>query len=105
MATQTKPLVPGAAVGASEVAESGGGIVARGYWSQAWRRFRRDRLAVVSGVVIILIFFTAFIGAPLAVHILGHGPNDIVSGAVDKTTFLPVGPWTTVATGTGHQTT
>jgi peptide/nickel transport system permease protein len=104
MATQTKPLVPGAAVGAAEVAGSGG-IVARGYWEQAWRRLRRDRLAVASGVVIIMIFLMAFIGAPLVVKLLGHGPNDIISGAVDKESFLPVGPWTTVATGTGHQTT
>jgi hypothetical protein len=69
MATQQRsaPLVPGAAAGAADFAEGGGGaVVARGYWEQAWRRFRRDRLAMVSGVFIVLLTFTAFVGAPLA---------------------------------------
>jgi peptide/nickel transport system permease protein len=104
MATQTKPLVPGAAAGAAEVAV-GGDVVARGYWEQAWRRLRRDRMAIASGIFIVLLVLTAFVGAPLAVNLLGHGPNDIITGAVDKATFLPADPWSTVATGTGHETT
>ena len=34
----------------------------------------------------------AFIGAPIAAHLLGHGPNDLYSGGVDANTLLPVGP-------------
>ena len=74
---------------ARSLATATGDIRARGYWEQAWRRFRRDRIALLSGVVIILIVLTAFIGAPLAAHILGHGPNDINSNAVIN--FAPAG--------------
>jgi peptide/nickel transport system permease protein len=106
MATQQRsaPLVPGAAAGAADFAEGGGGaVVARGYWEQAWRRFRRDRLAMVSGVFIVLLTFTAFVGAPLAQHWLGHGPNDLIKGGVEN--FVPVGPWSHVATSTPGQDT
>jgi ABC-type dipeptide/oligopeptide/nickel transport system permease subunit len=106
MATQQRstPLVPGAAAGAADFAESGGGgVVARGYWEQAWRRFRRDRLAIVSGVFVVLLTFAAFVGAPLAQHWLGHGPNDLIKGGVAD--FVPVGPWSHVATSTPGQDT
>ena len=78
-------------------------IRARGYWEQVWLRFRRDRVALASGVFIVLLVLAAFIGAPLAAHLLGHGPNDLISGGVNATTFLPVGPLSHVATqGGGH---
>src|SRR6185312_12176662 len=99
MASERTTLVPGAAaVGGTsvsgEVEGSGDAIRARGYWEQAWIRFRRDRVAMASGVVIILIVLVAFIGAPIAAHLLGHGPNDINSNAVIN--YAPAGPWTTV---------
>ena len=99
MASERTTLVPGAAaVGGTsvsgEIEGSGDAIRARGYWEQAWIRFRRDRVAMASGIVIILIVLVAFIGAPLAAHILGHGPNDINSNAVIN--YAPAGPWTTV---------
>ncbi|HET7170781.1 MAG TPA: ABC transporter permease [Gaiellales bacterium] len=105
MATQQRstPLVPGAAAGAADFAEGGGGgVVARGYWEQAWRRFKRDRLAIVSGVFVVFLGLAAFIGAPLAQHWLGHGPNDLIKGGVDN--FVPVGPWSHVDAGQGHRT-
>jgi peptide/nickel transport system permease protein len=67
-------------------------VKARGYWELIWTRFKRDRLAVVSGVFIILLFLVAFAGAPIAAHLLGHGPNDQFPYGVDTTTFTPVGP-------------
>jgi peptide/nickel transport system permease protein len=99
MASERSTLVPGAAAVGSGLsgeigADSDEQVRARGYWEQAWRRFRRDRIALASGVAIILIVLVAFIGAPLAAHILGHGPNDINSNAVIN--FAPAGPWTTV---------
>jgi peptide/nickel transport system permease protein len=97
-------LVPGVAAGIGV----GGGlqtepddIRARGYWEQAWRRFRRDRIAVLSGVVIILIVLVAFIGAPIAVHLLGHGPNDINTNAVIN--YAPAPPWTHVKDANGNE--
>ncbi|HYX87723.1 MAG TPA: ABC transporter permease [Gaiellales bacterium] len=107
MATQQRstPLVPGAAAGAAEFAEGGApAVVARGYWEQAWRRFRRDRLAIVSGIFIIFLALMAFIGAPLAQHWLGHGPNDLIKGGVSATEFIPVGPWSHVVTSQGGHT-
>jgi len=99
MASERTTLVPGAAaVGGTsvsgEVEGTDDAIRARGYWEQAWIRFKRDRVAMASGIVIILIVLVAFIGAPIAAHVLGHGPNDINSNAVIN--YAPAGPWTTV---------
>jgi peptide/nickel transport system permease protein len=99
-------MVPGASVSAgvgTEIGGETGDVRARGYWEQVWRRFRRDRIAVLSGVVIILIVLVAFIGAPLAAHILGHGPNDINSNAVIN--FAPAGPMSHVQDANGNPTT
>ena len=72
------------------------GIQARGYWESIWLRLRRDRLAVAGGVFVILLFFVAFAGAPIATKIIGHGPNEpFFIGGVDADQ-LPAGPLTTV---------
>src|SRR4029450_10532517 len=42
-----------------------------------WIRFRKDKVAIASGVFIILLVLTAIFGAPLVKHWLGHGPDDI----------------------------
>ena len=55
-------------------------VKARGYWEQVWRRFRRDKLAIAGGIFIILLILVAFVGAPIAAHLLGHGPNDQFGG-------------------------
>jgi peptide/nickel transport system permease protein len=98
-------LLPGVAAGVG----LGGGlqgdledIRARGYWEQAWRRFRRDRIALVSGIVIILIVLMAFVGAPVAARVLGHGPNDINSNAVIN--YAPASPFMSVKDANGKST-
>jgi peptide/nickel transport system permease protein len=99
-------LLPGASVVVGvggELDPQDGDVRARGYWEQAWRRLRRDRVAVASGIVIIVIVLVAFIGAPIAVHMLGHGPNDINGNAVIN--FAPAGPFSTVKDANGHSTT
>ena len=72
-------------------------VEARDYWAGVWLRLRRDKLAIAGGVFIILLFFVAFAGAPIAERMLGHGPNEpfLVSGGLDAD-GLPAGPWTTV---------
>jgi peptide/nickel transport system permease protein len=93
-------LGSGAGLGAAVAIESGtdlgetqGGIRARGYWENVWRRFRRDKVAIGSGLYIIFLFLVAAVGAPLAAKLVGHGPNDIFfPGGVDKN-LLPVDPW------------
>jgi peptide/nickel transport system permease protein len=97
------PLIPSDAdaPGAYD-AEGLSGVVARSPMEQAWRRFRRDRVALASGVVIILMLLIAFIGAPLAESWAGHGPNDLITHAVVD--YQPVGPLTTVKDNNGHDT-
>ena len=41
------------------------------------------RLAIAGGIFIIVMFLVAFVGAPIASHLLGHGPNDQFCDAVD----------------------
>ena len=79
------------AVGPAEPGDELQAIRARGYWEQVWLRFRRDKLAITSGLFIVFLFIVAFAGAPLAEWLLGHGPNDIYAGGVDQN-LQPVGP-------------
>jgi peptide/nickel transport system permease protein len=72
-------------------------VKARGYWELVWIRFRRDKIALLSFGVIVLLFAGAFGGAPLAAHLLGHGPNSIFDYGTNPTTFVPVGPWTHIS--------
>jgi len=84
---------------ASDIGDDGtqSGVAARGYWEGIWNRVKRDKLALVGGAFIIVLFIVAFAGAPLAAKMLGHGPNEpfLVSGGLDSE-GLPAGPWTTV---------
>src|SRR3954463_10754383 len=89
--------VPGVAEG-----EAAADVRARGYWEQVWRRFRHDRVAVGSGIAIILLVLAAFIGAPIAESLLGHGPNDLIKGGAPN--FVPADPWSHVSTGKGDET-
>ncbi len=73
-------------------------VEARGYWELVWTRFKRDRLAVASVGFIIFLLLTAYAGAPLAAHLLHHGPNDIFANGVNQETLTPVGPWTHIST-------
>jgi peptide/nickel transport system permease protein len=72
-------------------------IEARGYWKGVWLLLKRDKFAIVGGMVILLTITSAFVGAPIAAHILGHGPNDIFGSAIDDNS-IPVGPWSHVST-------
>lgn len=74
------------------VAPPGEPIRGRGPWELAWRRLRKDRVAMLSLAVIALIFLIALC-APLIGHLIGHGPNEQFRdhGALDEN-GLPVGP-------------
>ena len=99
---RTTTVVEPLAGGGYEAEGLAGGVEARSPWQQAWRRLKRDRLAIVSGVVIIIMILLAFVGAPIAEKIVGHGPNDIISGGVEN--YQPVGPWSRVSDGKGGET-
>jgi peptide/nickel transport system permease protein len=88
-----------AAVAVESGPEMGEGLEpvrARSYWEQVWIRFRRDKVAMASGVFIVFLILVAIIGGPIASHFLGHGPDDLFFTAVNND-LLPVGPWTHVA--------
>lgn len=71
-------------------------VKARGYWELVWIRFRRDKIAVASGIFVIFLVIAAFGLAPVFSWWLGHGPNDIFGGGVVN--YTPVGPWTYIST-------
>ena len=79
-------------------------VRARGYWEQVWRRFRRDKIAIVGGITIILLILGAFIGAPIAKAILGHGPDDLFYTALSAQ-GQPIGPfsWVDNPLNPGHK--
>jgi peptide/nickel transport system permease protein len=66
-----------------------------GQWSLFWRRLRRDRFGMLALVFTVAWLAMIFVGAPVASHILGHGPNEPFPYAVDINA-KPAGPWTTV---------
>ena len=60
-----------AGLAAAVAVESGGElgeglepVRARTYWEQVWIRFRRDKIAIASGVFIIFLILTAIVGGP-----------------------------------------
>ncbi len=94
-----------AGLAAAIAVESGAGlgegtepVKARSYWEQVWIRFKRDRVAMASGIFIVFLVLVAIFGGPLAATLLGHGPNDIFFAGVNQD-LLPVGPWTHVSVG------
>jgi peptide/nickel transport system permease protein len=80
-----------------ELGEGAHAVRARGYWEGVWMRFRRDKFAIAGAIWIALIILIGFIGAPIAAHFLGHGPDKPFSGGVDSVSVLPVGPLTWVS--------
>jgi peptide/nickel transport system permease protein len=102
-ASEPEVLTSGGGLASAIAVESGFELgeldvaVARGYWEQVWTRFKRDRLAVASGLFIVFLLLVGFVGAPLASALLGHGPDDQFAGGVDSKTLLPVGPMTHVS--------
>ena len=66
---------------------------ARGQWALAWRRFKKDRLAVACGVFLLVLLFAVGPGAPLYGKLVGHGPNDLFPYAV-SVGLRPAGPLT-----------
>ena len=106
MATTERPelVSSGAGLASTVAAESHGefgiegAVRARGYWEGVFLRFRRDKFAIVGGIYVILLVLVGFIGAPIAAHFLGHGPNNQFAGGLDPQTVLPVGPLSEVST-------
>jgi peptide/nickel transport system permease protein len=50
-------------------------VVARSAWQQFWGRFRRDKVALVSGIFLILLVLSAVFGSILVEKLTGHAPD------------------------------
>ncbi|QDP97369.1 ABC transporter permease [Microlunatus elymi] len=74
-------------------------IEGRGPWKLAWQRLRHDRIAIISGIVILLIIAVA-IFAPVFVLITGHPPNEQYHQLGLTPDGLPRGPSSTFWLGT-----
>jgi peptide/nickel transport system permease protein len=70
-----------------------------GQWKLFWRRFKRDKFALGSLIVFMLVVLLCFVGYPILANTLGHGANDPFPFA-NGDALKPVGPWTHVANGT-----
>ncbi|MCW2846278.1 MAG: transporter permease [Marmoricola sp.] len=66
-------------------------IEGRGPWALAWRRLRKDKVALVSLAVIVLILLAA-VCAPLFAHVTGHPPNTQYRQSGLDESGLPVAP-------------
>jgi ABC-type dipeptide/oligopeptide/nickel transport system permease subunit len=64
--------------------------------SEVRLQLRRDRFARAGLIVFGLVVLISFVGAPVAAHLLGHGPNQLNPSAVNVVTGKPAGPWTWV---------
>jgi peptide/nickel transport system permease protein len=71
-------------------------ITPPGQWKLFWRRFKRDKFALGSGIFLVLLLLLVFVGYPIIKHLLGHSPNDQFPFAFQGYGAEPVGPWTHV---------
>ena len=69
-------------------------IEGRSQWQLTWRRLRRDKMAIVSGIVILVMVGLA-IAAPLFASLTGHGPDQTFPTTGISSNGIPTGP--------GHQ--
>jgi peptide/nickel transport system permease protein len=87
----TAPLdVPDSATHAVAPVAEVGAVAGRSPWQIAWRRLRRDRVALGGGVVVVLLVLVA-LGAPLIVALLGHPPQEFHYEKVDPDLQVPAG--------------
>jgi ABC-type dipeptide/oligopeptide/nickel transport system permease subunit len=76
-----------------------GAPAARSPWQLAWTRLRRDRVAMVSLVVIVIVLLLA-VFAPLVADVTHHGRDQQFRQTGLSPEGVPVGPGTTFLAGT-----
>jgi peptide/nickel transport system permease protein/oligopeptide transport system permease protein len=84
---------PGGAVAASEsdLVGSGSGIEGRSLGQIAWRRLKRDKVAIAGGCFLIFLVLVA-VFAPLITQLLGDPPTEFHQDLIDPATGgLPIG--------------
>jgi peptide/nickel transport system permease protein len=68
-------------------------IEGRSQWQLTWRRLRRDKMAVASVVVILIMLLLAIL-APAIASLLGHGVYETFTGTGLSAAGIPVAPGT-----------
>ena len=87
----TAPLdVPDSATQAVAPVAEVGAVAGRSPWQIAWKRLRRDRVALGGGVVVVLLVVVA-VCAPLIVAVLGHPPQEFHYEKIDPDLQVPTG--------------
>jgi len=84
VAPETGELAP------ADVEPTATAVAGRTLRQLAWRRLKKDRVALAGGIVIILILLLAIFAAPIC-HLLGVNPNQFNSYLVDPNTSTPYG--------------
>jgi peptide/nickel transport system permease protein len=93
----TTPIetTPGQAEAQPEATLSGAGrkmIEGRSLGQIAWTRFKRDKIAVAGGVVVILLVLMAILAKPIE-SVFGLDPNQFHQNLVDPELLAPKGGW------------
>jgi len=57
-----------------------------------WTRFKRDKVAMLGALVVILLIFAAIMAPVFAEHIAHHGPNDINTKLTNEFSIPVIGP-------------
>jgi len=72
----------------ARVTSAGVPIEGRSLGQIAWRRLRRDRVAMAGGIIIVFLILVAVVGPHLV-----QNPDTYNSNLVDPTFSRPIGPW------------
>jgi ABC-type dipeptide/oligopeptide/nickel transport system permease subunit len=76
---------------------AGSAIEARSLGQIAWMRLKRDKVAMVSGVICLLLILWA-VAAPLMVAWLGHPPDEFHQNLIDPNLQIPKGRFGGIST-------
>jgi peptide/nickel transport system permease protein len=76
---------------------AGKAIEARSLGQIAWMRLKRDKVAMVSGVIVLLLILWA-VAAPLLVALVGHPPDEFHQNLIDPNLQIPEGRFGGIST-------
>ena len=77
-------LDPGTGSGSPDAVPGPSAIEGRSLGQIAWRRLRRDKVAIAGGLFLLFLVFVAIL-APLIVKVLGDPPNEFHENLLDFT--------------------
>jgi peptide/nickel transport system permease protein len=87
---QTEPVAPVVAPAEGEAER----VEGRTPWQLFWTRFRRDRVAVAAGIIVILLIALALLAPVFSKYFVHRGPNDLNQNLTDEFGVPIFGPST-----------